>query len=341
MYVEAVPDHGHDAPDQQLDPRRDRRPDPLPHGADRTGRAPGATPVAAVVSAFRPGPSLVRVCESVAGQVDLLVVVDDGPGHAAQTEETLAACRALGAQVVRHETNRGIGAALNSGLAAARAAGDLTGGFVLTLDQDSAVPPGYVDALVAAARSATDHGLRVAMVGPEVVESIGSMVAARPEHEPWRGREPIQSGLLVPVAALEQLGDFDADLFIDGVDSDFYLRAVTRGWDVVVAPGTRLAHRLGTEHAVAGTRARLVHAAPFRYYYIARNRVVLLRRYGRTAPGWCARAVLKDVRHLAVTTLAVPGRRARLAATLEGWRDGLRGTTGPRPIRPDRPEKAL
>lgn len=337
MYVDAVPEQGQDQ--GYRDPA-----DHLPQGGPGASSDPQRTPrVAAVVSAFRPGPSLARVCASVAGQVDLVVVVDDGsgPAHEAATAVALDACRASGALVVRHTDNRGIGAALNTGVEAARGRLDLTDGFVLTLDQDSAVPAGYVAALATAAAAATAHGMRVAMVGPEVVESIGSMVASRPADGPWPGREPIQSGLLVPVTALDVLGGFDAGLFIDGVDSEFYLRAVTRGWDVVVAPGTRLAHRLGSEHVVAGTGARLVHAATFRYYYIARNRVVLLRRYARRAPAWCARAVLKDLRHLAVTTLAVPGRRARAAATLAGWRDGLRGVDGPRPIRPDRPEKRI
>ena len=304
-----------------------RQPD---DGADRVDHGTGRVPrVAAVVTAFRPGSSLPLVCESVVEQVDVLVVVDDdSPADDGSTQRLLDACRALGAHVVRHDANEGIGAALNTGTR--RATELLDGeGYLLTLDQDSTVPPGYVASLVEAGRAAGRHGLRVGLVGPATVEGIGSMAARRTPAGDVVGDEPIQSGLLVPLAALDALGGFDEGLFIDGVDSDFYLRARASGWVTVVAPGTHLGHRLGADHEVGGVH--LTHAAAFRYYYIARNRVLLLRRYARTAPAWCTRAVLKDLRHLAVTTLAVPGRGARWRATLAGLRDGVRGVTGRRP----------
>jgi len=295
---------------------------------------PGRARVAAVITAFAPSDDLVQVCRSVVDQVDLVVVVDDG--SPTPPSALLDECRALGALVEVHERNLGIGAALNTGTAVARAADPGLGtddeAYLLTLDQDSTVPPGYVAALVDARRRASAQGVRVGLVGPARVQGIGSMVR-RETDGVVEGREPIQSGLLVPWPVLEELGPFDADLFIDSVDSEYYLRATTRGLVTVVAPGAALGHQLGSAHPVAGTAAtpRLVHAATFRYYYIARNRVNLLRRYGRTAPGWCVRAVGKDVRHLLVTTVLVPGRRARWAATFAGLRDGFAGVTGRRP----------
>ncbi|UZN01908.1 glycosyltransferase [Cellulomonas sp. S1-8] len=298
--------------------------------------------VAALVSSYHPDDRLAAVCASLAGQVDVVVVVDDGTGHSA--DAVLAACTAAGALVVRHPENRGIGAALCT--AAARAAdGPQRPTWFLTVDQDSVVPDGYVDALLAAAAAARDAGLDPALVGPAHVEDVGSRVAGR-DGDVLLGREPLQSGLLVAADLAPAPGGlpFDAGLFIDGVDTEVYLRARTTGRAVVVAPGTRLGHRLGTV-ADAGAGLRLVHAAPFRYYYIARNRVHLVRRYGRRAPSWAAGAVLRDLRHLAVTSLLVPGRRARWRATLRGAVDGLRGVVGPDPERvgprqpsPPRPE---
>jgi rhamnosyltransferase len=288
-----------------------------------------ASSVAAVVSAFEPDENLLRACRAVAPQVGALVVVDDGSRTG--VDAVLDACRALGAHVVRHPENRGIGAALNTGVTTARELlGErLTG--ILTLDQDSAVPDGYVDALLDAERGATAAGVRVGMVGPEQAQGIRSS-AGRTREGVVHSREPIQSGLLVPLAVLDELGPFADELVIDGVDTELYLRATTRGYAALVARGARLDHRLGRAHVVsfAGRRLALTHAAEFRYYYIARNRVALLRRYARSAPGWAVGAVAKDVRHLAVTTLLVPGRRGRLAQTAAGLRDGARGVLGRR-----------
>lgn len=292
---------------------------------------PGRPAVAAVVTAFEPDNRLISVCASVRHQVDLVVVVDDG--SPAVDERVLEGCRDLGVVVVRHEVNRGIAAALNTGVRAVRA--DARGGpaaDVLTLDQDSALPAGYVDALTAAAARARAAGVLVAMVGPEGASGV-RRAAARAGGPVTYSREPIQSGLLVPATTFAEIGLFAEDLFIDGVDSEFYLRARAHELRAIVAPGAMLEHRLGRRHAVAvaGRRFEVVHAAEFRYYYIGRNRVLLCRRYWRSEPMWVVTSVARDLRHIAVVTLLVPGRRQRLRVFGRGLRDGMRGVVGPRP----------
>ena len=299
----------------------------MPDDLDASGRVG----VGAVITAFEPQVGLVEACRAALSQADVVVVVDDGSASA--IDEILHACRELGAVVVRHSENLGIGAALNTGVDAVRRHLDATTqNYILTLDQDSVVPEGYRAALLAAAESAARAGVKVGMVGPEQATGIRS-ASARTDGDVVHSKEPIQSGLLIPMAAFDALGQFAAELFIDGVDTEFYLRAANRGLAAVVAPGARLEHRLGREHVVrvAGRRVALTYAADFRYYYIARNRIVLLRRYGRGAPAWAVGAVAKDLRHLTVTTLLVPGRWARLANTAAGLRDGMRGISGRRP----------
>jgi len=128
--------------------------------------------VVAVITAFQPGDALVRACEAVTGQVGAVVVVDDGSPE--PSPRLLEACRALGAVVERHETNRGIGAALGTGIATARTilAGVLEPGdegHVLTLDQDSAVEAGYVDALLAAAHIGAHRTVAIEPAGKQLL----------------------------------------------------------------------------------------------------------------------------------------------------------------------------
>ena len=128
---------------------------------------------------------------------------------------------------------------------------------------------------------------------------------------------------------LEHVGDFDETLFIDGVDTDFYLRALDAGYACVVAPATRISHRLGDAHSGPVRRGpALVVAADFRYFYQWRNLVRLLRRHARKHPGWAAHAVWKAVRHLGIVTVFVPGRRPRLSAAAAGLRAGVAGRGG-------------
>lgn len=288
-------------------------------------------PVFAVVTSFHPDQGLVEVCRSVRDQVDRVIVVDDGSG--AEADEVLDACARLGVEVVRQPSNQGISAALNAGAAHAGP------GTLLTLDQDSRLPAGYVAGLLDIAERARQSGVRVGIVGPSQAGGVREAGGAVQDGVVI-GREPIQSGLLVTAQARADLGDFDAGLFIDGVDTEYWLRARERGWVTVVAPDLRIEHSLGRVHRVRllGRSVPVRHAATFRYYFIARNRIALLRRYGRRERGWATEAVLRDLRHLLIVTVLVPGRAARLAASVQGWRDGGRGRTGPRPTRQPRSE---
>ena len=286
--------------------------------------------VGAVVAAFHPGHELLVAVESVVGQVEVVVVVVDEHPVSEQSRTVLEACTHAGARVVEHGANRGIGAALNTGVAQVLAHQSPVSD-VLTLDQDSAVPPGYVAALLAARSAAEDAGVRVGMVAPDAVGSILRLPGRR-RGEVALGGEPLQSGLLVPVTVLERLHGFDEALFIDGVDTDFWLRARDAGLRCVLAPGTRLEHRLGQAIVLAdGRESPLVVASTFRYHYQWRNLVALLRRHGRRHPVWSVAAVLRAARHLAIVTVLARGRLARLRESYAGLRSGLRGETGRRP----------
>ncbi|VEG29908.1 glycosyltransferase [Actinomyces howellii] len=289
----------------------------LPDRIDRVG---------AVVTAFAPGPGLVGAVEALAAQVEQVVVVDDGPERATEaTRAVLADCRAHGAQVVVHDRNRGIAAALNEGAQHL----DPACQAVLTVDQDSLLPPGYVAAQVEAYAAARAAGVPAGMVGPRAAGNIRRLPGTDGQDPVVVGGEPIQSGLLVTRALWRELGGFAEDLFIDGVDSDFYLRALDAGAVPVVAP-VEIEHQLGTtvRAGLGPWRLPITVAAEFRYYYQVRNLVTLVRRHGRRHPRWCLRAVGKQARHLAIVTALAPGRRGRLARAARGLRDGLAGRGG-------------
>ncbi len=287
--------------------------------------------VGAVIAAFQPGPELLDSVHSLAGQVDAVVVVVDEYPVSATTRAVLDTCGATGAVIVEHDANRGIGAALNSGVERLL---ELCPGMaaVLTLDQDSAVPAGYVAALLAARASAGAMGVRVGMVAPDRVGSIVRLRGRPASPGGIRlGGEPIQSGLLVPTDVLQRLHGFDETLFIDGVDTDLYLRARDLGLHCVLAPETVLEHRLGRAITVGGGRELpLLVSATFRYHYQWRNLVALLRAHARRHPGWAVHAIVRAVRHLGIVTVLAPGRVARLREVASGLRAGLAGETGRR-----------
>ena len=95
-----------------------------------------------------------------------------------------------------------------------------------------------------------------------------------------------------------------------------------------------LGHHLGDTHPVtiAGRTVALTRSAPFRYYYLTRNRIRLVRRHSRRHPAWAAGQVVGVSGHLGLVLAFDPQRGSRAREAWRGIRDGVRGRTGERPV---------
>jgi len=270
-----------------------------------------APSVWAVVSTFRPGEQAERAVASVRPQVDGVVVVDDGSGPTAVP--VLDRLAHLGAEVVAVPTNRGIAAALNHGVDVARSHGAT---HVVTLDQDSVVPDGFVAALAEGAARAA--GGAIGALVPEF------FAAVRQARGPMRdgisdAANVIQSGMLVPLSTFDAVGGLREDFFIDLVDTEFELRLRAAGYRVAAVEGLRLGHALGAkyERLIFGRPVRLpgippevTLSTPFRYFYRVRNRLVLNREHFGTAPAQILRDTVLDMIHFANALLVAKPRWA-------------------------------
>lgn len=289
----------------------------------------------AVVSLFNPDDGVLANAAALLSQVDCVVVVDDG-----STEDSgviLAKLEAAGCTVAQLRENSGIAAALNRGIELALSEEEMPD-YILTMDQDSLLEDGYVQSLVEAATVAEDQGIPVGLVAPGTVRGLpvrrrGTKLGVQ------FGGEPIQSGLLIPVNVLNELGPFKADLFIDGVDTEYYLRCRKAGLETILAPRAALNHSLGKSApaqimgkplSFRGTNVNIRTATTWRYYYIFRNRILLAKIYGRENPGWAAKGLLADFRHLAIVSIFAPGRIQRVLNARAGVWDGLKGKSGRR-----------
>ncbi|WP_427130212.1 glycosyltransferase [Pseudarthrobacter sp. S9] len=287
--------------------------------------------VSGVVTAFRPTTELISNVDSLLRQLAAVVVVDDGGGPG--FDHIFAALADAGAVIVRLAENSGIGAALNAGIRRARESGSPE--YVLTVDQDSHLPGGYIRALLDAAVAARAAGIEPGLVSPSRIHG-NPVKRAGSRNGVALGKEPIQSGLMIPVATLDAIGGFWEELFIDLVDTEYYFRALDAGLPTVLAKA-EFDHSLGTmvdasllgRIVEAGGRPLKVRiAATWRYYYIFRNRLLVSRRYATRYPAWVAAGIWTDLRHLLVVTVLAPGRSARLGFVFRGIVDGLRGRSG-------------
>lgn len=287
--------------------------------------------VAAVVSSFNPGPELVVNVKALMEQVDRVTVVDDGSTR--DVAGVLDAVRDCGATVVRLDRNSGIAAALNAGIRSELAAGSVQ--WILTMDQDSRLGPGYVENGLGTAASSTDPAT-VGMVSAESHNGAGVKLhaAASSEREVF---DPMQSGSIIRVEAFRKAGLLDEGLFIDCVDSEFNARLRGHGYRLLAGQGCDLIHSLGESrpmrilgwHAAIGTKKLSVYYhAPFRVYYMSRNNLVLAKRYALTQPRWVLSRLFLEVQSHVVRFTYGPKRRQHLLAFIAGTRDGILNRMG-------------
>lgn len=288
--------------------------------------------VAAIIAAYGPPESLVETVTLLLQQLDHVVVVNDGSPSASapiftRIEET-------GATVIHQPENTGIASALNAGLRAADA--NWAPDFYLTLDQDSRVTGRYVELGLKTFSGARAAGLDVGYICASsysghaipVEGSDGAFVHAF---------DPMQSGFLIPRSTVERIGNFDEGFFIDGVDSEYTMRARNAGLNVLVGEGCNIDHDLGQRRPglllgrqvkLRGVALSYNYHAPTRVYYICRNGTILTKRYALKAPRWVVRRLIEELKAHVLRFTFSPNRGLLLRAAVRGIRDGLTGATG-------------
>jgi rhamnosyltransferase len=282
--------------------------------------------VCAIVITFRPPAVVPGNLAKARPQVQGLVVVDNG-----SSPETLApivaAGQELGFTLIENGANLGIAAALNIGVRWARSQGFR---FVALFDQDSTLSDGFISTMLREYET-NPHRERVAIVTPKHLE-LETGVWDRPSFaEDGNPLVAITSGSLMPVEIFDRCGWFEEDLIIDRVDDEYCLRVRSMGYTIALCKEAFLHHSVGTPkmHSFLGFRqVKATHHGAKRYYYLTRNRIVMVKRYWRQYPLWCYYTARSVVRDLIVNFVVEDHRWKKLGTTLRGILDGLRGRMG-------------
>jgi GT2 family glycosyltransferase len=280
--------------------------------------------------------SLRDSCRSLQLPVEV-IVVDDGSG-----DESCQLVRESFPEfiLVALERNRGYPAAVNAGIGAS------SGEWVLTLNNDTTIELGALEALLATARSSPDIGSVAAqqrfLSNPQVIYSAGVMVDRRGQAADRLIGHPLTDSERTPIevfaacgaaalyrrAMLDELGGFDERFLFGLEDVDVAWRGHMRGWRCLYAPSAVVYHDLG---------ATVPHGSELRFVQAGRNRLLLIAKNMTTrqlleyGPG----IALFDLLYVAYAIV-----RLRTLSPLRGRWDGLRlwrtmrraGAAGRRPV---------
>lgn len=289
--------------------------------------------VVAIISAFHPPEDLPERVVELNKQVAHTVVVDDGT-DISHSSSILKELEGIGCTVVRMPENAGIAAALNTGIDLAIF--NWSPDFVLTLDQDSALDPGYIAAALHTFAAAKAKGIDPGLISAQSHNGLNVPLLTKKAEFP-EAFDPLQSGALIPVSTLKAVGMMDERLFIDCVDSEFNLRVRSHGLATLIGKGCNMTHALGQAQpmmlfgwhvTVLGIKRHVHSHAPFRVYYITRNSVYLWRQYGARFPGWLLRRLRFQLESDIFRLLYGANRKGQVHAWARGLLDGWLGRLG-------------
>ncbi|RQS10028.1 glycosyltransferase family 2 protein [Burkholderia sp. Bp8998] len=286
----------------------------------------------AVVVFYNPDAACVERANRLAEQLRC-VVVDNSP--------TMRSAKDLGLaesiEYLPNGDNKGIGAALNRGVAALIDEG-YEAAFVF--DQDSEPSSMLLTELSRVIAKANVDFVKIALAGPAYDDARLGGVApfvrfrvCRLERVMPAGHDLIDvdflitSGSCINLRYWTEIGGMDESLFIDFVDLEWCVRAKHRGFRVVGVPWVTMQHELGEEPVRILGRAYPMHN-PLRHYYLFRNAVALFRR-GYVPWQWKSSEALKLPVRLAIYALFPKQAQEHWRMAWRGLLDGLRGKAGP------------
>jgi glycosyltransferase involved in cell wall biosynthesis len=204
--------------------------------------------VAVVVPCFNHGEFLLEAVASVTAikRDDVeLIVVDDGSTDK-RTRDEMDLLTESGIRVLRQE-NKGLAAARNAGILA------LQGTYILPLDADNRLRPGYVE-----------HGIRILDANSKVgvvygdAEYIG-MHTGRWHVGPFERDKLMQWNYIDSCGVYrrsvwEQNRGYDGTMPVQGLeDWDFWLGALEHGWEFAYVPEVLFEYRVAKESMLTRT----------------------------------------------------------------------------------------
>lgn len=291
----------------------------------------------AICVTYNPNLSVLRkTISATSSQVDKLYVIDNG--SSVSIERIIANFESV--EGIFFQENKGVAAGFNVGIRLAREAGYK---YVLLLDQDSIPPEGMVSRYLQVMEYLSEAAKNVAAVGPRYRNPqwgyTSRFVRFKWFRNSYNGKEGcsvvpadflISSGSLYDLNIFEQVGMFDERLFIDHVDTEWFHRARSLGfqcfgiWDVIME------HSLGESGVrlwLLRWRIQPIHK-PFRLYYIVRNSL-LLYRMPHVPKKWISGDVIRLIRLILMYAFFSPVRYEAFRWVKLGFRDGIREVTGP------------
>lgn len=255
--------------------------------------------------------------EAIEFQVAEVLIVDNNSGNKHLLKEFEDRSNIT---IIYNDKNLGIAAALNTIM---KYCGENGYEWAITLDQDSICPLDYIDAA-----SKVMPQENIGQIVPILYESNTDryyLLSDKLNNDQFQiVHKSITSAAITNYSAWKQINGFDEGLFIDYVDYDYAFRLQKHGYKIVRVNSIKLDHHMGDSslHGIGPIKFRVANHSAFRKYYISRNIVIFMRRYG--LEGHLFAEMLRLIKMITLMLLFEKGKKEKVKAVRKGIIDGLK-----------------
>lgn len=241
------------------------------------------TPLIAVAITYHPDSDVITNLLSYYDHVEKFIVVDNSEKDSSAFLSQLQTFDKF--IVIKNKRNEGIAVSLNL---AAQKARELNFSWLLTMDQDSSFTKTNIQTYLRCFEKKKND--KAGMFGINYINSHED--SSTNECITIRRDSLITSGSILNLSAMEVVGGFNEDLFIDGVDDEICFRLNLAGYDVLEFPAVHLEHNLGklieVRNWYVGKKVQRNIHPPIRLYYMTRNYLFLIKKYKQDFPAKAA-----------------------------------------------------
>jgi rhamnosyltransferase len=297
--------------------------------------APNKLNVIGVVVTFAPQIDPFSSLNEVLDSLYHLIVVDNCPnGH------PLLSTLAMGEKitVIPNFNNGGLAGAYNAALSAIEAQHSAAT-HILYLDDDTDIASirGFLQAentqifandpavaAVAPIYVERSTGLQCA---PIMLDRFSYKMFPRTLNAPTDVSFLINSMSLWRVDAVKRIGRYSTKLAVDHIDTDYCIRAALLEYRLVIDATSSFQHSIGTRksYSLFGKTLQSGGHSPSRRHMIARNTVLLAKRYGWRYPSFAFLCLLRLGYEVTGIVLAEDRSLPKVSATLKGAMLGILG----------------
>lgn len=286
---------------------------------------PSRDNVMVVVVTYHPDQALLERTKALSSTYARVLIIDNTGCHS-DAIEAITEADIENVEIIKKPKNIGIAAAMNEGIETSIRVGFH---WTLTLDQDSALSERALDETARTYDLIKEKSL-IALIGCNYKDLFGSVPDHRDKalHSDGFIIAPvfISSGSLLNNNAFRKCGMFDEDYFIDYVDNEYCLRARRYGYTVYITRRILMTHPVGhrTRHSMGGRNVYTSNHVAFRRYFMARNRLLTIRKHFFFDPSWCSHQLLVGLVEFVKVAFLESSRKPKLCAIASGYWDAIR-----------------